>query len=58
MNPFGNFAYVLIAAFVIAMAAIAYGTYYENLLFVIIGAVIGLAVIVFTLYSLSNIRWT
>jgi uncharacterized membrane protein required for colicin V production len=59
MNPFGSSIYVLGFLFVLAAGLIGYGTYSADAGWaVILGALIGVGLVAFILYVLSNARFT
>lgn len=58
MNPFGSAIYAIGVIFLVAMALIGYGVYSEASWAVLVGAVLGLAVVGFVLYGLSTARFT
>lgn len=58
MNPFGSAIYIIGAAFLVAMALIGYGVYSEIGWVMLLGAIIGLGVIVLVLYGISHARFS
>lgn len=58
MNPFGSSIYAIGAVFLLAMALIGYGVFSEMPLAILIGAVLGVGVVVTVLYVLSVARFT
>jgi hypothetical protein len=58
MNPFGSAIYVLVGILILAAGLIGYGTYSDVPLAILIGAVLGVGVVAFVLYGLSNARFT
>lgn len=58
MNPFGSTIYVICAVFLAAMALIGYGVYSETGWATLLGAIVGLGVVVFVLYGVSQARFS